>query len=570
MKLLDDELKSIRTELKKAIKGRPLYFALMAPGSKKGKFKLSKKKGDTKPADFKKSFNPYEDDKDNNLKGTACQGVVTGEKGVLTFHPQNKPPGAALKFLDYFILREVKFKQVKDIVFAEPSENLPDVPDQSPLDVGLSDAAIRERLEELQRRFDGYEEPNRVTISKALIEAQNALGAGRLDAADEQLDLAEELLNAGSAAATSEPHLASAPTEAADLGELQQRLNDAKEKAGKLPAGLLSNLASLITGAQNAISAGEPDPAEDAVIELEEAIDGAYQDFFLQNLRLLVKAESELPPNAAQLLSLVKKQVGLRNWSNAMTSFEELKRLLLEATSAAETSASSSADNSPSSSADTSASSGGDRESFLSRRRELEPVLLQAQKLDPENSTRYGAVWAFADEQAEAENYGKGTDALNRLEPQLRKSIEAADGKTDAERLGITPGIVAQRKRVLEARWKEAVRECRKKVDGFQKAIEVQIPDEDADELVTAVHESLDEFLEDMNGAVSATQASTAEKPEALNAALEKVKSYRVEVATDELIQHLKTTKDELGVDGDLESVLNDALDDIETVLTTV
>ena len=113
MQLKADELKQIRMELKKAIKGRPLFFALMAPGSKKGKFKLSKKKGDTKPADFKKNFNPYEDNKDNSLKGTACQGVVIGEKGVLTFYPQNKPPGAALKFLDYFILREVKFKQVK-------------------------------------------------------------------------------------------------------------------------------------------------------------------------------------------------------------------------------------------------------------------------------------------------------------------------------------------------------------------------------------------------------------------------------------------------------------------------
>ena len=418
MKLLDDELKSIRTELKKAIKGRPLYFALMAPGSKKGKFKLSKKKGDTKPADFKKNFNPYEDDKDNNLKGTACQGVVTGQNGVLTFHPQNKPPGAAKKFLDHFILREVKFKQVKDVVFAEPSENLPDVPDQSPLDAGLTEAAIRERLEELRGRFDSHEGSNRAAVSKALIEAQTGLSEGNLDAADEQLDLAEELLNAESAASTEEIHLASAPTEAADLSALQQRLNDAKDKAGKLPAGLLSNLASLISGAQNAISAGEPDAAEDAVIGLEEAIDGAYQDFFLKNLRLLVKAEDKMATNAAQLLNVVKRQVGLRNWSNAMTSFEELKRLLLEGRSATGT---ATANEDVDRTADTETIDLAVK--WAEHRDSVSSDLKRCLQEQLGDTEKMRAVFRWAQEKAEAEDYVSAISAAEKLSGLLKEAL---------------------------------------------------------------------------------------------------------------------------------------------------
>ena len=57
MKIKDDELKSLRIDLKKVIKARPLYFALMASGSKLDESKLSRTDASNRrPLDRIKSY----------------------------------------------------------------------------------------------------------------------------------------------------------------------------------------------------------------------------------------------------------------------------------------------------------------------------------------------------------------------------------------------------------------------------------------------------------------------------------------------------------------------------------
>ena len=131
-------------------------------------------------------------------------------------------------------------------------------------------------------------------------------------------------------------------------------LSEAKEKAGRLPPGLLNNLTDLIstansalggtgqqtaedavsevsdasTAANSALGGTDQQTAEDAVTEVSDAIDGAYQDFFLQNLRVIVRAEGDMSADVTSSLDRVKLLVGRREWSDAMTAFDQFKELL--------------------------------------------------------------------------------------------------------------------------------------------------------------------------------------------------------------------------------------------------
>lgn len=327
MKLKAAEARSLKAELKKAIKGRPLYFALMAPGSRKGKFRLSKKKSDVRPAELKSEYAPYEDDRDNKLKGTACQGVITCERGVLTLHVRGKPPGAALRFLDFLILRQLRFRQLKDIRVIESELALPDVPENDPRDLPFSADALKKQLQEIRTQLDSYSGSARVSIAKALLAAEAAIAAGDLEKADDQLDEAAALFS------TAE-HLASWDQTDRDDSTLRSQLEQAKEKAGYLPPNLVSGLAGMISKATQLLDGGEHEAALDAVLELDDVIDGGFQDYFLQNLRVLAENEQNLSGDVVRELSRTKSFVRERDWIEAKTSFEKVKLLLTGAEAA--------------------------------------------------------------------------------------------------------------------------------------------------------------------------------------------------------------------------------------------
>lgn len=329
MKLKDAELKSFRTDLKKVIKGRPLYFGLMAPGSRRGKLRLSRKKNEVRPTVIKKDFQPYSDDKDNNLKGSACQGVITAERGVLTLHIDGKAPPAARKFLDYFILREVKYKVVKDIVVADNTAELPQVPekDQPP----LSTADLLKRLTELMSEVKDLEESQRAPILKPALQVKKVVDLGTQATAD-QLEDADDLLDDafGLLLELQKSGDAGQSESAIDVQELEAHLSRARNMAGLLPPDLVSGIAARMTQGAKELAASQLENAEETILGLEDEIDGAFQDYFLRELTTLSKIRSQLPEHISKALEPCHRLIRSRNWADATASWNAIRKLIAE------------------------------------------------------------------------------------------------------------------------------------------------------------------------------------------------------------------------------------------------
>ena len=117
VRINSDFAKEQKAWIKRALKGRPVYFGLQAQGAKKGKFLVSKKPGDVKPEKVK-GLEVYEGDgkkdaekaKDKNtIPGGASMGVCQGGDGTLTLmFERGKVAPAAERFVKFFVTREVK------------------------------------------------------------------------------------------------------------------------------------------------------------------------------------------------------------------------------------------------------------------------------------------------------------------------------------------------------------------------------------------------------------------------------------------------------------------------------
>lgn len=124
------------------------------------------------------------------------------------------------------------------------------------------------------------------------------------------------------------------------------------------------------------------------------------------------------------------------------------------------------------------------RRRFDERRAALEPLLLKAQAADREKSLKLGAVWQMALEKGEDGGYAAALKAFDALEQAIAGVLKATEGLSDAQRLGIREGIVADmRDRILNAkvRWDAAIEsaaaEIRKVQDGVREA-DPQLADE--------------------------------------------------------------------------------------------
>lgn len=333
MALKNDDLKEVRTALKKTLKGRPLYFGLMAPAGKKGKFLITKKKGDVKPSEFKNNYQPYEDAKENNLKGTACSGVCTGKDGVLTLHIKGKAPGAAVGFLEYFIQRQVKFKQVKEVKITEV-DILPEVPE-------LSKAELEKRLDALNIEFKKLDSKNEYygRIEFALKTAKTQLGRD-LDRSEQLLDEAEELLEQTTLPST-EPDVeqGTALTRTIDQNAVQKQLLEAKASmaslAPKYRGEVEQKLKEAAAQLKEGIAKRETDPellqtAQETADEIDDMIDGGYQDFYLKWLKDLAALESkiEFDDRVHQALKATKAALRNRNWKDATALSQETEKRL--------------------------------------------------------------------------------------------------------------------------------------------------------------------------------------------------------------------------------------------------
>ena len=141
VRISDEFVKEQRPWVKRAMKGRPLFFGLQAQAAKKGKFLLSKKPGLVKPAKVKDLQVYQGDGKDatkaeakNTIPGGAAMGVAQGGNGTLTLYfEKGKGLPVAEKFVKFFVTKEMKFKLVKKVKIAEV-DTLPNVPEDDESD----------------------------------------------------------------------------------------------------------------------------------------------------------------------------------------------------------------------------------------------------------------------------------------------------------------------------------------------------------------------------------------------------------------------------------------------------
>lgn len=192
--------KSQKAPLKLAMSGKPMHFAVMAAGSKKGKFVCSKKPGEVKPKAIKekKIFDESGKDSDeakklNGIEKQPAIGVCMGDKATGKLTLMITKGGDKQLFADfatYFIGKILKIKTVKEVLiqevenesqFPKVDENAKDPEPVSATSVARRIASLREQL----AAAGGNE-----ALSKALEEAGRLVSSGPegVEDADEELD----------------------------------------------------------------------------------------------------------------------------------------------------------------------------------------------------------------------------------------------------------------------------------------------------------------------------------------------------------------------------------------------
>lgn len=199
VKLNGDFATSQKDLVKRAMKGRPLYFGVQAQGAKRGKFLVSKRPGEVK-AGAVKELAVYEGDgKDakkarelNKVAGSPAMGVCVGDKGTGTLRlcfERGKALPVAEKFVKHFVTREVKFKLVKQVVVSE-MDQLPTVPDEnSKDDQPVTQGSVDERVGLLAARL-ARADKNNAGLALRLQQAK-VLAATKPERADDDLDEVE-------------------------------------------------------------------------------------------------------------------------------------------------------------------------------------------------------------------------------------------------------------------------------------------------------------------------------------------------------------------------------------------
>jgi hypothetical protein len=187
--------KEQKSWIKRALKGRPVYFGLQAQGAKKGKLILSKKKGDVKPEKVK-SLEIYEGDgKDqakakekNDIQAVPAMGVCQGKEGgtLELMFERGSNPSVAAQFVKYFVTREVKCKSVRKVSVSEV-DVLPGVPDKDDGDgAPVTAKSIESRAKALEARSTEAG-GDKLGIPERIKQAA-AQAARKPDDADEALD----------------------------------------------------------------------------------------------------------------------------------------------------------------------------------------------------------------------------------------------------------------------------------------------------------------------------------------------------------------------------------------------
>lgn len=182
---------------------------------------------------------------------------------------------------------------------------------------------------------------------------------------------------------------------------------------------------------------------------------------------------------------------------------------------------------------------------YASLRQELEPRLLEAQKLDREKATKLGAVWDYAGQQASSGNFRNALNALEKLRTAITDVIKTAPS-TDAERYSIPTGIVAERKRVLEDFFSKQLEQARTDAEMKMKEFEPTFAEviNESQDLLDAINEDLRALYDDFQ-----LKLSEALSKGSYDDVARTIETCREQIASNELLTALSEAKSDLEVD---------------------
>jgi hypothetical protein len=138
----------------------------------------------------------------------------------------------------------------------------------------------------------------------------------------------------------------------------------------------------------------------------------------------------------------------------------------------------------------------------------------------------------------------------------------APEGQPETD-TDVSKGLVAKRKFLIE-RWQKIPPQVNANLKALKDAIAREMPEENADELIGLSQAYLDEFYGEMKEAIDDDINSGDAK---YQSAIATIKSFRDEIASEPLIQHLKANP--LGANIDVESILLGALAEVEQTLAS-
>ena len=180
------------------------------------------------------------------------------------------------------------------------------------------------------------------------------------------------------------------------------------------------------------------------------------------------------------------------------------------------------------------------------------------------DTSKFRAIMAYAQEQANAGVFDKASLALDRLAPLIEAAMAMPESK---ETNDIPPGIVEERKKFLESRWQAVVSQMRAEIDKLHSISPDLVPPASTTGMVDAIHKWLDRFVDRLNAAILNTRTATETDSSSLKGAVAAIQEFQGQISKEPMIQHLGAAKHDLGISVDIESLLTQSLSELESRL---
>lgn len=445
--------------LEEAKKGKPRCFLLICKGVKL-KYLLVKKKP------VKKS--EIADAKKLGYKGDAYIGVITGKGMDLVFN---------LSTADGYDSEPCKEKTLKDFLEehaefkAKPSfaivSTLPSIPFD---DEDLSHPLVARfmGLAELIATVSGSQ-PNLVgTIESENQAIRSLLQDGNFNEAEPRVNRFEAQLNAWKSGESAS--VAPAPE------------SPAAEAPPAAPP------------APPAPPMPPPPPASPAPSQGEDALKVKLQEALNKLVPQLKQAVTSFPDRKVELLTpvaTIKKQLESGELQEARAGILSVGQLLKGILT------SNKAEPVPPVPSETAQPVGLEGE-YQEKLAKLEPLYNDAIRKQLGDTGKFRAVMAYIQEQGSAGLFANAIKALDRLLQAVTTAMASGVKETDS----IPKGIVAERKKFLLSRWQQALANATDEVQKLLGPIAEMVPDEDPNELVAEIVQSIEGLSDRLNDAI--------------------------------------------------------------------